>query len=79
MTVQLLIKSLSTDETAITKEYFKLDNTLLYLPKFVVNVETYEELFSEVFHDGGSYHVETSSLICRPNQWTGFYMMGPPS
>ena len=24
---------------------------------------------------GGRYHIETSSLICRANQWTGFYMM----
>ena len=28
------------------------------------------------FHDGRHYHVETSSLICRANQWTGFYMIG---
>ena len=30
----------------------------------------------ELFHDGGSYHIETSPLICRANQWTGFYMIG---
>ena len=24
----------------------------------------------------GSYHIETSPLICSPNQWTGFYMIG---
>ena len=29
----------------------------------------------ELFHDGGRYHVETSPLICRANQWTGFYMI----
>ena len=23
-----------------------------------------------------TYHTETSPLICRANQWTGFYMMG---
>ena len=27
-------------------------------------------------HDGGPYHLETSPLICRANQWTGFYMPG---
>ena len=27
------------------------------------------------FHDGGRYHIETSPLICRTNQWTGFYMI----
>ena len=21
------------------------------------------------------YHIETSSLICKANQWTGFYMI----
>ena len=27
------------------------------------------------FHDRGRYHIETSSLICGANQWTGFYMI----
>ena len=27
------------------------------------------------FHDGGWYHIETSPLICRANQWTGFYII----
>ena len=25
--------------------------------------------------DGGRYHIETSPLICRANQWIGFYMI----
>ena len=29
-----------------------------------------------LFHDGGPYHIETSRLICRVNQWTVFYMIG---
>ena len=28
-----------------------------------------------VFHEGGPYHTETSLLIPRANQWTGFYMI----
>ena len=44
--------------------------TLLQPPKpFVVY------LFSLLFHDGGRYHIETSPLIFRANQWTGFYMV----
>ena len=27
------------------------------------------------FMMGGRYHIETSPLICRANQWTGFYMI----
>ena len=27
-------------------------------------------------HDRGTYHLETSPLICRANQLTGFYIMG---
>ena len=27
------------------------------------------------FHHGGRYHIETSPLICRADQWTGFYMI----
>ena len=26
-------------------------------------------------HDGGLYDIETSSLICSANQWTGVYMI----
>ena len=29
----------------------------------------------QLFHDGGSYHIETSPLICSANQLTGFYMI----
>ena len=28
------------------------------------------------FHDGCSYHIETSPLICSANQWTDFFMIG---
>ena len=27
------------------------------------------------FHDEGPYHIETSPLICKANQKTGFYMI----
>ena len=27
------------------------------------------------FNDGGSYHLDTSPLTCRANQWTGFYII----
>ena len=37
----------------------------------VVETEAYK-----LFHDEGHYHIETSPLICRENQWTGFYMIG---
>ena len=33
----------------------------------------------QLFHDEGPYHVETSLLICRVNQWTGFYITETPS
>ena len=33
----------------------------------------------QLFDDGGLYHIETSPLICRANQWTGFYMIGTSS
>ena len=31
-----------------------------------------------LFQDGGPNHIETSPLICRANQWTGFCMIGTP-
>ena len=33
-------------------------------------------VFTELFHDGGNYHIETSPLICSENRWTVFYMIG---
>ena len=30
----------------------------------------------KLFHDGGPYHIETSPLIYRANQWSGFYIIG---
>ena len=29
----------------------------------------------KLFHDGGSYHIGTNSLICSKNQWTDFYII----
>ena len=29
-----------------------------------------------LFHDGGPYHIVTSSLICSANQWIVYYMIG---
>ena len=31
---------------------------------------------TQVFSDRGPYRIETSPLICRADQWTGFYMIG---
>ena len=28
------------------------------------------------FHDGDAYHIETSLLICKANQWNSFCMIG---
>ena len=33
-----------------------------------VPIGNLHEVFHELFHDGGPYHVETSPLICRANQ-----------
>ena len=29
-----------------------------------------------IFHDGSPFHIETSQVMCRANQLTGFYMTG---
>ena len=34
-----------------------------------------KKLGSQLFHDGGRYHIETSPLTCSANQRTGFYMI----
>ena len=42
-----------------------------------IHSDIFEKVLSKLFHDRGSYQIETSPLICSANQWTGFYMMGP--
>ena len=30
---------------------------------------------NELLHDGSPHYIETSPLICKANQWSGFYMV----
>ena len=41
------------------------------LSRFVFKRPTFQ-----LFHEGGSSHLETRPLICRATQWPGFYMIG---
>ena len=43
--------------------------------QFLCSDMIYEVQITQLFHDIGLYHVETSPLICGANQWTGFYMI----
>ena len=44
--------------------FYSEDDIVIYLSVLILT-----------FHDGGRYHIETSPLICRAYQWTGFYML----
>ena len=44
---------------------------MLYIWELTVGVCGWRA--SWIFHDGGPYYTEASPLICRTNQWTGFY------
>ena len=49
-----------------------------YAKKWVRENPYYDIIYAvqlQIFHDGGRYHIETNPLICRANQWTGFYMI----
>ena len=39
-------------------------------------LEQLDQNMHQLFHAGGPYHIEISPLICRINQWAGFYMVG---
>ena len=39
------------------------------------SIKTLSRKLTQPFHDGGRYHIETSPMICRANQWSGFYMI----
>ena len=57
----------------------RLKSGLVYETIFEIKNSTCRQmvLFSTslTLYDGGRYHIETSPLICRANQWTGFYMI----
>ena len=46
--------------------YFNFAATLCW-PKLTI--------LASLFYYGGPYHKETSTMICRANQWTGFYII----
>ena len=68
-----------TEIIAYEKSYFERQIHYIHNPKIandvIVELSFKSWMFS-TFHDGGLYHIETSPLICRSNQWTGFYMIG---
>ena len=43
--------------------------------QLILESETISDCCRITDSDGGPYHIETSPLICRPNQLTGFYMI----
>ena len=56
-------------------------NITWYLPlweNFMELTSTFKSIRGRtlIFHDGDLCHIETSPLIFRGNQWTGFYMIG---
>ena len=50
------------------------------LEKIAADIEMLDEnesfIYIELFHHGSPYHIETSPLICRANQWTVSYKVG---
>ena len=67
----------------ITGKKVKIDNnkrsknTTSYVPITLHPPKTFLFFYFKLklLHDGGRYHIETRPLICRANQWTGFYVM----
>ena len=63
-------------------DYTDLKLVLQHSPSFYELVQYLDALLhvkieqKYILHDGGPYHIETSPLLCRANQWTGFSMIG---
>ena len=65
-----------TAENIEMKERFATISEVILLLQKNVNLSKIDyKTYNKPFHDGGCYHTETSPLICRANQWTGFYMI----
>ena len=52
------------------------DGSLLSSVSMMNNVLETIAVLTYLFHDGGLYHTETSSLIWSANQWTKLYIIG---
>ena len=48
---------------------------LIIIVSIAFSISVFQNL-ELVFHDGGRYNIETSSLNCSANQWTAFYIIG---
>ena len=49
-----------------------LENLAKNAAKFLKCIRPLRGIMHQIFHDGGPYHIETSPLVCRANQRTGF-------
>ena len=50
-----------------------LENLAKNAAKFLKCIRPLWDIMHQLVHDGGPYHIETSPLVCRANQRTGFY------
>ena len=50
----------------------QLQYSSLFISSQLLHIENY------LFRDADPCHIEASPLICRANQWTGFYMTEIP-
>ena len=61
----LSISLLNVNKSAVTNRQLRICSCLLMSHCLVL-----------LFHDVSPYHIETSQIICRANQRTGFNMIG---
>ena len=47
-----------------------------YMTSVLLGFHTLQRTLETLHSFGGPSHIKNSPLICRANQWTGFYMIG---
>ena len=56
--------------------YTMIEVTEIYAGQIIlILMLSFNVKYLYIFHGGVTFHIVTSSLICRANQWTGFYMI----
>ena len=48
---------------------------VIEVPFYLISIDMWSTFIVYLFHEEGHFHIGTSPLICRANQWTGFYMI----
>ena len=74
--INIFARTFNVFESMLLTIFVKITTMDVWRPLIVTSDQFRTLAINSFFYDGGPYHIETSLLIYRANQWTIFYMIG---